>query len=100
MEKLVTTNIILRKAQLWDVFYNGFTKRIGQPFWLKRMSNGKFDNRAYLVEQSTSSKELKEWVEMGMCFVPASDVEIMKSPPPVPSDQLGVNSEQLTMNPS
>jgi hypothetical protein len=97
MANLVTTKIILRKAQLWDVFYNGYTKRIGQPFWLKRMSTGKFDNRAYLVEQSTNSKELKQWVELGMCFVPASDVEIIKSPPPVPNDQLPVNNEQLSL---
>ena len=98
MAKLVTTKVILRKAQLWDVFYNGFTKRIGQPFWLKSMTTGKFDNRAYLVEQSTSSKELKKWVECEMCFVPASDLEIQKSPPPVSSDQLAAKNEQLTLN--
>lgn len=76
MANLVTTKIILRKAQLWDVFYNGHSKRMGQPFWVKSKTTGTFDNRNYIVEHSTNSRELKSWVEQGMLFVPASDLEL------------------------
>ena len=90
METLETT-IILRKAKMWDVFYNGFEKRLGQPFWLKSMNSGKFDNKAYLVEKSTSAKELKQWVDCDMLFVPASDLEIKDF-------QKTMSKEQLTIS--
>ena len=90
METLETT-VVLRKAKLWDVFYNGFNKRLGQPFWLKSMQTGKFDNKAYIVENSTSAKELKNWVDNDMLFVPASDLEIKRH-------QRAVNNDQLSMS--
>ena len=91
METIETT-VILRKAKMWDVFYNGHEKRLGQPFWLKSMQSGKFDNKAYLVENSTSAKELKKWVECDMLFVPASDLEIKRH------QKETASNEQLSMS--
>ena len=75
METIETT-VILRKAKLWDVFHNGFNKRLGQPFWVKSQQTGRFDNRGYIVQNFTNAKELKSWIEQGMLYVPASDLEI------------------------
>ena len=95
METLETT-IVLRKAKMWDVFHNGFNKRLGQPFWLKSMNSGKFDNKAYLVQNSTSAKELKKWVDCDMLFVPASDLEIREYRKQ--QEKQPEKSEQLTMS--
>lgn len=95
METLETT-IVLRRAQLWDVFHNGHNKRLGQPYWLKSMVTGKFDNKGYLVENFTNAKELKKWVECEMLFVPASDLEIRDFRKQ--QEKQSQESEQLTLS--
>jgi hypothetical protein len=74
--KIIEATIVLKKADFWDVFYSAGKKRIGQPFWLRSLETGKFDNKAYLVQQLTDSRELKAWVEFGMVFIPASDLDM------------------------
>jgi len=75
METLEAT-IILRKAKHWDLFVEARKPRIGQPFWVKSKQTGKFDNKSYLVQTHTNPKELEAWVNYGMVYVPASDLEI------------------------
>lgn len=94
METLETT-IVLRKAKLWDVFHNGFNKRLGQAFWVKSQQTGRFDNRCYIVENFTNAKELKAWVEQGMLYVPASDLEIRDFKR---QQEKTINNEQLTIS--
>ena len=72
----IPATIILRPADFCDVFFSAQKKRIGQPFWLKSLETGKFDNKAYLVSELTNSQELKGWVENKMVYVPASDIDI------------------------
>lgn len=92
---LLETKITLRSAKMWDVFRGKGQKRFGQPFWVKSQQTGKFDNRGYLVEHSTNAKELEKWIELGMLYVPASDLEIQKEtkavPQPAPQPELHLN---------
>ncbi len=74
--KTIEATVILRKADFWDVFHSVSKKRIGQPYWLKSTLTGNLDNKSYLVSEFTDSKELKAWVEKGMVYIPASDLDI------------------------
>lgn len=74
--KTIEATIVLRPAEFWDVFHAANKLRFGQPFWLKSRETGKFDNKAYVVNEYTNSRELKAWVEYGMVFVPASDLDL------------------------
>lgn len=73
---IIEATIVLKKADFWDVFIDARKMRHGQPFWLKSRETGKFDNKAYVINQYTNLRELKAWVEYGMVFVPASDLDL------------------------
>lgn len=80
--KTIAATIILKKADFWDLFYNANKKRVGQPFWIKSIQTGNFDNKAYLVGELTDSRELKGWIEQGMLYVPASDLDLQSAQTP------------------
>lgn len=87
--------IKLRKAQMWDLFHTKDQKRLGQPFWLKSLETGLFDNKAYIVEPWTNSKELKAWIETGMVWIPMSGLDIKKKAEDQPkAPQLPPNHNQ------
>ena|SRR5690606_18318432 len=50
--------------------------KLGQPYWVKSMHTGKFDNRNYQISEDTNWPEFKAWLRQEMVYVPAGIFEI------------------------
>tara|TARA_R100001530_G_C4308923_1_gene152488 strand:- start:1170 stop:1421 length:252 start_codon:yes stop_codon:yes gene_type:complete len=73
--EIVQVTINLRKAEVADLAIDKKTLKRGQPFWLKSMITGKFDNRMEIINIDTDPGELAEWLRNDMIYVPASSLE-------------------------
>jgi len=73
--EIVQVTINLRKAEVADLAIDKKTLKRGQPFWLKSMITGKFDNKPEIISLETDPVELAEWLRNDMIYVPASSIE-------------------------
>jgi hypothetical protein len=55
--------------------------KIGQPFWLKSMFDGRFDNNHYQITEETDWAEFKKQLKLGMVYVPVSFTDLIKPEP-------------------
>tara|TARA_R110002050_G_scaffold126085_3_gene246759 strand:- start:621 stop:869 length:249 start_codon:yes stop_codon:yes gene_type:complete len=74
-QEVVQVTINLRKAEPEDLKIDRCTMKRGQPFWLKSMITGKFDNKPEIISMHTDPGELAEWLKNEMIYVPASSIE-------------------------
>tara|TARA_R100000306_G_C4339575_1_gene124518 strand:- start:119 stop:370 length:252 start_codon:yes stop_codon:yes gene_type:complete len=74
-KEMVQVTIKLRKAEPEDLKIDSRTLKRGQPFWLKSMITGKFDNKPEIISLETDPGELAEWLRNDMIYVPASSLE-------------------------
>ncbi len=66
----------LRPAEAADLKIDSRTLKRGQPFWLKSMITGKFDNRPEIISLETDPGELAEWLRRKMIYVPVSSLDV------------------------
>ena len=71
MSKTLEITIKVREATPEDLKIDDQTLKFGQPFWLKSMINGKFDNKAYIINGNTDPQDLASWLKNKMIYVPA-----------------------------
>lgn len=74
--EIETIQIKLRKAEACDLKDGEKRRRWGQPFWLKSKHTGKFDNKQQIIDEDTDVYELARWLQEGMIYVPASDLDL------------------------
>lgn len=86
-EKLIEVPIKLRQAQGRDFKTEVFKRegdmvtkenapRIGQPYWLRSTIEGRVDNKPYLISEETNWEELREYLKLGMVYIPISDIDL------------------------
>lgn len=68
--------IKLRLADAYDLKLDNRTLKVGQPFWVKSMITGKFDNKPEIITPATNTDELAAWLANNMIYVPISSLEI------------------------
>ena len=53
--------------------------KIGQPYFVKSLATGQFDNRNYQINDDTDWDEFKSWLRQEMVYVPADYFELKKA---------------------
>ena len=51
--------------------------KLGQPYWLKSLQTGKFDNRNYQISEDTDWAEFKDYLRLKMVYVAAGYFELL-----------------------
>ena len=74
--KVEEVTLKLRLADANDLKVDSRTLKRGQPFWLKSMITGKFDNKPEIISLETDPGELAEWLRREMIYVPVSSLEV------------------------
>lgn len=67
--------IKLRLAEPQDLKEDRFTLRTGQPFWIRSMISGTFDNGPRILSAATNTLELAQWLSNKMIYVPVSSLD-------------------------
>jgi len=82
MEKLpeLEFTIKVRLATPEDLKKDSKTLNYGQPFWLRSMFTGEFQNQPMKITEDTDPKELAEWLRFNMIYVPVKWSESYQMP--------------------
>lgn len=86
----VTASIKLRLATADDFRKEVYTEagatalkkyvpKYGQPYWVKSMVSGEFDNWNYIVDENTDWPELRQYLAHKMVYVPARFYELSEA---------------------
>ena len=67
---VVEFTIKVRLATPEDLKKDSRTLNYGQPFWLRSMFTGKFQNQPMKINEDTDPKDLADWLRLGMIYVP------------------------------
>lgn len=65
-----TVSIVLRLASPDDMKQDKKNLKMGQPFWVKSMYTGKFDNKNLITNKDTDVAELALWLTQKMVWIP------------------------------
>lgn len=87
-EQRITVSIKLRlgtpedfKIEVLEQHNNGIKSvikpKIGQPFWLKSIVDGRVDNNHYQITENTDWPEFKAQLGLGMVYVPISFLDLI-----------------------
>lgn len=66
----------INSSGLLETKYN---PKYGQPYWLKSVKTGEFDNRNYFLSEDTDFSEFKTQLQLKMVYIAASYFELKEA---------------------